>query len=195
LEVSAYDEDTFPLVVTATIPGYDPWKTLSPAGGYNYFYGSTGNEGLSSGNKVVTFTIQDEALNTVTFDRNIFIFSTVPTLSLPANGATGVSTTPTFEWSYGGTDRPMYYNVAVFDGPDMATAPMVWMGVMVDHGAGTYSITIPADKKLSPNKTYYWGVRGGNRENNGETYGGLWPFTTGGTPPPAPYFAWAYAKR
>jgi hypothetical protein len=196
LGVSAYDEDTYPLTVTATTSGHAPW-TLNLTGGYNYSYESTGNEGLSSGNKVVTFTVQDgapEPPNTVTFDRNIYIFSKVPTLSSPANGATGVSTTPTFEWSYSGGDRPLYYGVAVFDGPDMSTAPMVWMAYMVDQGTGTYSISIPADKKLSPNKTYYWGVRGANRENNGETFGGLWPFTTGGTPPPAPLFAWAWAR-
>jgi hypothetical protein len=35
---------------------------------------------------------------------------------------------------------------------------MIWVGFMVDKGSGDHSITIPADKLLSPNKTYYWGV-------------------------------------
>jgi hypothetical protein len=63
------------------------------------------------------------------------------------------------------------------------------MGYMVDLGSGTHSIIIPADKQLAPNRTYYWGVRGVNKEENGETIAGLWPFTTGGTPPPPPHFA------
>jgi cold shock CspA family protein len=193
LQINAWDQVTFPLFVTAAISGHAPW-TLNLTGGSNYSYESTGNESLSSGNNLVTFTVQDNQSNTVIFDRNIFIFSANPTLSLPANGATDVSTTPTFQWSYGGGDRPMYFNVAIFDGPDMSTASMVWMGYMIDQGSETHSITIPIDKKLSPNRTYYWGVRGANYDNNGETIGGLWSFTTGGTPPPAPYFTWAWVR-
>ena len=185
LQVSAWDQLTFPLLVTAATPGHASWN-LSLTGGNNYSFESTGNEGLTSGNKLVTFTIQDNGSNTVTFNRNIYIFSANPTLSLPANGAAGISTTPTFEWSYSGGDRPLYYNVAVFDGPNPDTASMAWLGYTIDQGSGTHSITIPFDRKLSPNKTYYWAVRAANYDNNGETIGGLWSFTTGGTPPPAP---------
>jgi hypothetical protein len=35
---------------------------------------------------------------------------------------------------------------------------------------------------------------GSNREENGETYAGLWPFTTGGTPPPAAYFISTFVR-
>jgi methionine-rich copper-binding protein CopC len=192
-ELGAWDDITSSLTVTAATSGHSTWS-LTGSGG-DYEYNSTGDEGLSNGTHLVTFTIQDGAANTVSFQRNIYIFSTRPALSSPANGATGVSTTPTFQWSYSGTDRPMYYNVAVFDGPDINTARMVWMDYMVDMGSDvTHSITIPADKQLAPNTTYYWGVRGANDEENGETYRGLWPFTTGGTPPPAPQILWAYVQ-
>jgi len=197
LGLGAWDEVTSSLTVTATTPPAYVWNlTGSPGGfgGYNYSYESAGNESLSSGNHTVTFTIRDGALNQVSFQRNIYIFGASPTLISPASGATGVSITPTFTWSYSGSPRPLYYGVAVFDGPDMNTAPMVWEGFMVDKGSGTHSIAIPADKQLAPNKTYYWGVRGANREENGETYAGLWPFTTGGTPPPAPQFAWTWVR-
>jgi len=191
LGLAAWDDITNPLTVTASTSGHAPWYLTGS--GY-YSYKSAGNESLLAGPHTVTFTIQDGAANTVTFHRDIYIFTASPILSLPANGATGVSTTPTFTWSYSGSPRPMYYNVAVFDGPDMNTAPMVWLGYMADLGSGTHSITIPADKQLATNKTYYWGVRGANREENGETFAGLWPFTTGGTPPPAPRFIWAWVR-
>jgi hypothetical protein len=194
LELGAWDDVTSSLTVTATTPPAYVWNLTGSPGGYNYSYVSAGNESLSAGPHTVTFTIQDGAANTVTFHRDIYIFTASPILSLPANGATGVSTTPTFQWSYSGGDRPMYYIAAVFDGPDMNEDRMIWIGYMADMGSGTHSITIPADKQLAPNTTYYWGVRGANREENGETFGGLWPFTTGGTPPPAAYFIWTYVR-
>ena len=201
LELAAWDDFTNPLTVTATTPPAYVWNlTGSPVefGLYEYLYESPGNESLIAGNHLVTFTIQDGDSNQVSFQRNIYIFSASPSLSLPANGATDVPTTPTFQWSYsdvGDVGRPMYYNVAVFDGPDMNEDRMIWVGYMVDLGSDvSHSISIPVDKQLSPNKTYYWVVRGANREENGETFGGLWSFTTGGTPPPAPRFAWTYVR-
>jgi methionine-rich copper-binding protein CopC len=199
LGLGASDDVTSVLTVKATDETQSPknWTfTQSPTDLYRYSYSSTGNENLNSGYHTLRFDITDGATspNTVTFWRNIFIFAASPTLSSPASGATGVSTTPTFTWSYSGLDRPMYYNVAVFDGPDMNTSPMVWLGYMVDKGSGDHSITIPADKPLSPNKTYYWGVKGANYLENGETYAGLWPFTTGGTLPPPAHFEWAFVR-
>ena len=139
----------------------------------------------------MTFLIKDGASpqNQVTFQRDIYIFDSWPTLSSPANGANGVSTTPTFQWSYGGTNRPFVCSVFVFDGPNPDTARTVWRDYAIDKGPGTYSLSIPPEKHLAPKSTYYWGVSCQNKESNGEAYSDTWSFTTGGTPPPAPYFA------
>ena len=195
LSLGASDDHTDPLTVTAAT-GSKNWNLTKRPGESEYKYVSTGNEGLSSGTHTLTFSIKDGASpqNTVTFQRNIFIFESNPTLSSPANGATGISTTPTFQWSYNGTLRPVGYVAAVIDGPNPSTARMIWQGWMVDTGPGTYSITIPPDKALAPNGTYYWGIGGQNDDETGETISQIRPFTTGGTPPPLPSFSWVVVR-
>ena len=61
---------------------------------------------------------------------------------------------------------------------------------MVDSGPATYSISIPLDKALAPNTTYYWGIGGQNDDETGETISQIRSFTMGGTPPPTPSFSW-----
>jgi hypothetical protein len=65
---------------------------------------------------------------------------------------------------------------------------------MVDTGPGTYSISIPPDKALAPNTTYYWGIGGQNDDETGETISQIRSFTTGGTPPPLPSFSWVWVR-
>jgi len=195
LYLGASDDHTDPLTVTATT-GSKNWTLARSPGGFQYNYESAGDEGLSSGTHTLIFTIKDGASpqNTVTFQRNIFIFDSNATLSTPTNGATGISTTPTFQWSYGGTLRPFEYVAAVFDGSNPETARMIWQGWMVDTGPGTYSVSIPPDKALAPNTTYYWGVCGLNDDENSETISQIRSFTTGGTPPPLPSFSWVKVR-
>jgi len=190
LELGAWDDNTDPLTVTATAPGKN-WTLTKPPGEDAYSYESSGDEGLSAGTHTLTFTVKDGASpqNTVTFQRTIFIFDASPVLSSPSNGATGVSTTPNFQWTYGGVSRPVYYGVYVLDGPNPDTAKIIWKGYRDDTGSGTQSVTIPPEKKLAPNTTYYLAVVGSNYEENGDTISEIRPFTTGGTPPPLPSFS------
>src|SRR4030042_1500979 len=75
-----------------------------------------------------------------------------PTLTSPANGATGVSTTPSLEWNY--VSRATLYDV--------------W--ICLDSGCTTGSIRFASVKgrqwtvspPLNPNTTYHWKARAGN---------------------------------
>jgi len=109
-KVGADDDMTYPLSVYATTPPSHSWNLTENRG---YRYESSGNEGLSSGTHTLTFTVKDNASvqNIVTFQRDIFIFDKSPTLTSPANGASGLSTTPTFQWSYNGSLEPWFYLV------------------------------------------------------------------------------------
>jgi hypothetical protein len=192
LELGAGDQETDELAVTATDLTQSPktWTlTRSSQDLYQYSYMSTGNENRNAGNHTLKFNIKDGALNTISFERKIFIFGSSPVLNSPASAATGVSTTPTFQWTYGDTPRPLYYSIAVLDGPDLETGRVIWKDYVGDLGSGTHSITIPADKKLAANTTYFWVVAGTNEAGNGETWSAIRSFTTGGTPPPSPSFA------
>jgi hypothetical protein len=193
LELSASDDNTSSLTVTAVtppppLPPLYNWPFTLLSGWYSYE--STRDEGLSSGSHTLAFTIKDGATpqNQITFQRDIYIFESTPILSSPTDQASGVSTTPAFQWSYNGTDRPFVHTVAVFDGPDPKTARVVWQDFAYDKGAVTYSLSIPADKPLASNTTYYWSVWAETKEGNGVTYSAMSSFTTGGTPPPEPRF-------
>ena len=196
LVLGAWDDKTDPLDVAATSPPSYNWTLTKPLGEFEYEYKSTFDEGLTSGFHTLTFTIKDSATpqNIVTFKNDIFIFDSYPILSSPSNGDVGVSTTPTFQWSYVGSLRPFVYTARVWDGPDPGTAQVVWQGWMVDNGSETYSLYIPSDKPLAPNTTYYWGIEGKNYDENGSTHSEVRYFTTGGTPPPVPEFSWVMVR-
>jgi len=180
------------LNVTETTNGW----TLSqeePPGSVGYRYESPGDEGLSPGPHTLTFLIRDNNTptpNEVTFQRDIYIFNSYPLLTSPSNGATGVSTTPTFEWGYNGIAGAFYYGVAVWDGSDPDSATQIWHGYQIADGSTSYSLTIPADKALAPNTTYYWAVWCATESENGEARSDIRSFTTGGTDWPAPSFEW-----
>ncbi len=125
-------------------------------------------------NDQLIFTIGDGApvQNVVTFQRNIHIFDSSPTITSPANGAIGISTTPTFQWSYSGSVQPFVYKVEVYDAPSLESSHLVWVGY-----SGTNSVSVPADKNLAPNTTYYWLVAGVNEEFNGGTVSEIRSFT------------------
>jgi hypothetical protein len=190
LELGAWDDYTNSLTVTATSPPSYNWSLTGD--NYGYSYESSGDEGLGAGTHTLTYVIQDGASNQVTFQRDIYIFSSWPVLSSPANGATGVSVTPTFEWTYSGTDRPFYHAVVVGTDPDIANH--VWHSYVLDRGDDTYSLSIPVDRQLSPNTEYYWAVMIGTETDNGEAYSDVRSFTTGGTPPPLPKLQWVVVR-
>jgi hypothetical protein len=194
LYMGAWDDHTDPLTVTVTdlTQSGKTWNLTKSPGEFEYKYISTGNEGLNPGSHDIRFTVKDGATppNEITFQSQIFIFDSSPTLISPSNGQTGVSTTPTFQWSYNGSLRPFVYTVRVMDGPDPDSAHVVWQDSIFDNGPGTYSVTIPKDKALPPLKIYYWMVVCFNYQENGESISEIRSFTTGGRPYLPPSFSW-----
>jgi hypothetical protein len=84
-----------------------------------------------------------------------------PTLISPANGATGVSQTPTLSWSAtDATTYDVYFGTA-------ASPPLVSSG----QAAALY---VPGS--LATNTTYYWKIVANN--SDGSTTGAVWSFTT-----------------
>jgi len=183
LYVGAIDDFTAPLTVYATTPPSYEWN-LTTTDNWNYYYDSSADEGLSSGPHNLTFTIKDST-HTVTFQRDIFISDAFPALTSPANGATAVSTAPTFQWSYGGSLQPLFYVINVFDAPSTDSAHLVWQGFGDNPGA--LSLSIPYDKQLAPNTTYYWLAIGIHKPSgNDMAVSEMRSFTTGnGSVPPS----------
>ena len=92
------------------------------------------------------------------------------TLSAPANGATGVATTPTATWN--ASSNANNYNVLI----GTSSSPSTVVGSTTD--------TSLALGTLSPGTTYYWQVEATN--SGGWTYSDIWSFTTAGAATPAP---------
>jgi hypothetical protein len=103
-----------------------------------------------------------------------------PTLSSPVNGATGVSTSPTLNWS--ASTGATSYQLQVSTNSSFSSTIVNQSGI-----TGTsYGVT-----GLTDGTTYYWRV---NATNAGGTssYSAPWSFTTGegvGNPPAAPMLA------
>jgi methionine-rich copper-binding protein CopC len=198
LRINAGDDFTNTLTITAKSPPTSPVRTwnLTKEGSFNYSYKSSNDEGLSPGFHTLRFQITDGAPspNTITFDQQIFFFDSWPALSSPNNGET-VSTTPTFQWSYGGSLRPAIYNVVIMNGPNPETALKVWLGAVADSGSGTQTLSIPKGKELAPGTTYYWMVVGQDFNDYSKAYSEIRSFTTGGTPYRSPRFSWARVRN
>jgi hypothetical protein len=93
-----------------------------------------------------------------------------PVLSSPANGATGVSTTPTLTWS--GWSGATSYNVYL---GTSSSPPLVKSVSGTSYTPGT---------ALSGGTTYYWSVAAVN--SSGSTPSAVWSFTTGAAALPVP---------
>jgi len=92
----------------------------------------------------------------------------VPTLSSPANGATGVSFTPTFVWSASTGTVPITYTLQV------STSNTFSSYVVNQSGITTTSYTLTTS--LSNNTKYYWRVKASNV--CGEATSSTFSFTT-----------------
>ena len=120
-----------------------------------------------------------------------------PSLSGPADGATGVSTTPTFSWSsVAGANR--YWLVVATSQASLPTDPTatscpdcVTTGLSGNTGSTSYTppTAFPnggTTRTLSPNTTYYWKVQGWNTDGTQGNYSTVRSFTTAATLLPAP---------
>ena len=119
-----------------------------------------------------------------------------PTLSAPANGASNVSTTPTFSWSSVSGATKYWIAVATSSStlptdPNASSCPSCVISCNVsttNHTAPSCSLGFSAT--LSANTTYFWRVQGYNPNvtpiQQGQ-YSGIFSFTTAGpTLLPAP---------
>ncbi|MGA9363770.1 MAG: choice-of-anchor D domain-containing protein [Bacteroidota bacterium] len=96
-----------------------------------------------------------------------------PTLVSPANGATGVPTSPTLSWN--ASSGASSYNLQVATSPSFDTLYVSQAGIT----ATSYVIS-----GLVPSTTCYWHVSASNT-NGSSSYSNTWSFTTLG-PPAAP---------
>lgn len=98
-----------------------------------------------------------------------------PTLSSPANGATGVSTSPTLVWNASSGAASYGVQVATDSG---------FSSLVVDRsGLTTTSTNVTG---LTANVTYYWRVNATNSAGTSD-WSAIWSFTTSaGSPPAAP---------
>jgi pimeloyl-ACP methyl ester carboxylesterase len=145
-------------------------RTFSTAGSFNIGAQVGDSTGLSSELAWIV-TVTDSTL-------------TAPTLSAPSNGATGVSTTPTFSWSaVTGATAGYFLAVASTSGalPTLPTDSTCPSCVSMVAAAGT-SATLPS--ALNAGTTYYWRVRG---RGPGSIYGNwsnIFSFSTAQTTHP-----------
>jgi hypothetical protein len=94
-----------------------------------------------------------------------------PTLTAPANGATGVSSSPTFNWN--ASAQAISYTLQVDDNSDFSS-------IEYEISTDVTSHVIPITQPLDYSTTYYWRVNASNVCGN--TNSAVFSFTTTGEP-------------
>lgn len=101
------------------------------------------------------------------------VMPSIPTLTAPTNGETGISVQPLLDWAAGSPYVPGSYDIYLGTVSGSLT--------LLDSGRIPTSIQITSS--LNYNTTYYWRV---DATDQNETIEGTeWSFTTGGFNPPA----------
>jgi subtilisin-like proprotein convertase family protein len=138
----------------------------TPAFSSTLTVGNTAGVAAGNYNLVITGT---SASYVNSADATLQVFSGAPgaaTLTAPANGASGTSTAPTFQWS-------VLTNIS---GYQLQVATDVgFTSIVIDETVDDTSYTPTAP--LNPQTTYYWRVRGLNPCGNG-AYSAVFSFTT-----------------
>jgi len=154
--------------------------TVSTAGSYGNMLVQNGNEG-----DTVQFYINGSAVQTAIFhpgQRSRVDLSlaggtapSAPTLSSPANSATGVAATPNLQWS--AASGATSYEAQVSTANNFSTTIFNQSGI-----TATQATVSPA---LNASTTYYWRVNASNSSGTSD-WSTAWSFTTtsGETPPP-----------
>ncbi|MDD5490535.1 MAG: FG-GAP-like repeat-containing protein [Patescibacteria group bacterium] len=117
-----------------------------------------------------------------------------PSLTAPADGATGVSLNPTFEFSTTDTDSDTLHYILEIAADSSFNKDVLtfyqkedniwyvkddslgWSQVNFYNSGDTASFTLPAKYTLTPKTTYYWRVAGVD-ENGGTAYSATFSFT------------------
>ena len=116
-----------------------------------------------------------------------------PTLVEPADSATGVSTTPFFDWTTVNGANRYWLTVATSSGalptdPDATTCPGCIISCTTtasSHIAGG-SCVIGTSQALIQNTTYFWRAQGWNTDGTQGEYSTIFDFHTENGPPPPP---------
>ena len=111
-------------------------------------------------------------------DGNILNFTTLaacnppstPSLTSPSNGATGVSLTPTFQWTASSGTSPITYTLQISTSSNFS--PLIFS----TSGISTTSYTLPSGN-LTNGITYYWRVQATNSCGN-SNFSSTYYFTT-----------------
>jgi hypothetical protein len=98
----------------------------------------------------------------------------VPTLSVPANGSTGVATSQALSWN----------SVAGATSYDLQVSPVSNFATTLVNQTGI-TVTSFSPSGLASNSTYFWRVRAVNSSGN-SSYSAPWSFTTSASAPAAP---------
>src|ERR1051326_2382280 len=131
----------------------------------------------------------ESSFTTVLYFQTPASLLSAPTLNGPADGATGVSTTPTFSWSsVSGANR--YWLVCSTSVSDLPTDPnatscpnCLTYGLSGNTDQTSYAPPTPfpyngTTRTLAPGTTYYWKVQGWNTSGVQGNYSSVRSFTT-----------------
>lgn len=102
------------------------------------------------------------------------VMPSIPTITAPTNGASGVTVQPLLDWEAGSPYVPVSYDIYLGTTSGSLT--------LLDSGRASTSIQIITD--LDYNTTYYWRVDA--TDPNDTVTGTEWSFTTLGFAPPLP---------
>jgi parallel beta-helix repeat protein len=122
-------------------------------------------ETIGSGDQTITFLLEDTAGNAVSHQQDVFVFSTIPVITSPAQSAE-VFFPINLSWNV--LSGAQMYEVTVYDDPDIELRQNVWKTFIPDNGNPYYGMVIPEDAGLSSGQTYYaeviaWRSVAGNR--------------------------------
>lgn len=99
---------------------------------------------------------------------------TAPTLQAPADGQSGVSRSPTFEWAPVSDPSGVSYSLEVSLDEDFSQDLVVERYEEIS----STQFSMSQENQLAPAQTYYWHVQPTDGEDNTGTWSPTWSFTT-----------------
>ena len=159
----------------ATTTGFVP-NPVTPPGTSTLTVGNTSGVGAGTYSIAVAGSASGSPGHSTPVDLTVFATApAAPTLTAPANGATGVDLTPTFTWTGGAGSVDYTIEVASDAG----------FGTIVASATGLTAATWTSDVTLDALTTYFWRVRAGNACGEGAN-SATFSFTTEQAPGTCP---------